>query len=139
MNKLSFTMRTQRLTIIGAHLSSAAIRMASVEDVLKQAQVANPSYLDWRAYFHGEKRFADSEPRARTCSDWFHVMLRDNATHVEPPQAPTGRKAKRCRIRQTCIENTTFADAYSKLREISKALHRFLTVRHDLVLPNLRM
>ena len=128
------TESTRQLTIIGAHLSSAAIRLASIEDVLKNAKVANRSYLECRAYFDGQGDLSDSEAWARM-PKWFHVMLRDNAAHEEPPVAPEGKKARRRRARQTYIENTTFADAYTMVHAIATELFEVLRARHEVVPP----
>lgn len=127
--------RTRGLAIIGAHISSAAIRLASVEEILTSANEPNLPYVECRAYFRGEASPQDDDPRASTCSEWFHVMLRDNAAHEEPPSAPTGRRAKRWRIRQNCLENTTFAQAYLRVCEIANSLRTLLTQEHGLSLP----
>jgi hypothetical protein len=121
--------RARRLTIIGAHLSSAAIRLASIEDVFEDAGIPNPSYVDCRAYFRGDPRLADTDPRAVTCSDWLHIMLRDNAAHEEPDPARTGRKGIRWKTRQSNLEHTTFADAFDKIRAIATDL-RTLSLKH---------
>jgi hypothetical protein len=85
------TENTRRLTPIVAHLSSAAIRLASIEEVLKDANVQNDSYRQCRDYFNGRDGDAD-DPRGSTPSEWLHVMLRDNAAHEEPPPILTVRE-----------------------------------------------
>jgi hypothetical protein len=40
-------------------------------------------------------------------------------------------------MRQTCVENTTFAEAYSKIREIATDLRAFLEGKHGIGLLTL--
>ncbi len=134
----AITDNSVRLAIIGAHISSAAIRLASVEEVLRNAGAANQYYVECRTYFSGRGKSQIGDPRASTCSEWFHVMLRDNAAHEEPPLAPANPISQRRRARQTNLENTTFARAYSKVREIAESLRTLLEAKYRVVLPTPR-
>ncbi len=125
------TERTRHLIAIGAHLSSAAIRLASIEDVLDDANVPNGSYRRCREYFSGGGPAAD-DPRGSTPSEWLHVMLRDNAAHEEPPAAPTSTKERRRRARQDCLEAMTFAVAFVQVRTIANNLRNDLIETHGL-------
>jgi hypothetical protein len=60
----SITSEDRTLAIIGAHVSSAAIRLASIQDVLDDAGVPNRSYRECRAYFSGKSTLDDVDPRA---------------------------------------------------------------------------
>jgi len=86
------TARTRELTIISGNLSSAAIRLASIDDVLKIAGVSRKSYNECRSYFKGGGTLSDSDGQQRFDA-WFHVMLRDGAAHEEPPIAPKAKDA----------------------------------------------
>jgi hypothetical protein len=123
------TANTCRLTPIGAHLSSAAIRLASIEEVLKDANVQNDSYRQCRDYFNGHGEDAD-DPRGSTPSEWLHVMLRDNAAHEEPPVAPTSKVGRRRRARQDCLEAMTFSVAFLQIQYIARALRSDLIGKH---------
>jgi hypothetical protein len=72
------TAASVKLAIVGAHISSAAIRLTSIEGVLEDAHNANPSYRRCRDYFNGKTSMPDNDLRGSTCSEWFHVRLRDN-------------------------------------------------------------
>jgi hypothetical protein len=110
----TLTKPERRETIVNAHLTSAAIRLASVDKILSKAGCARLS---------------------SPLSEQFHVMLRDAVGHEEPDMWST----KTCgglntyRERQERIENTTHADAYSTLRSIAHAVETFLKTRHGIV------
>jgi hypothetical protein len=118
----TLTRRTRQLTILGAHLASAASRLASVEDVLDKACCNRTSYRECRQHFSSSKKALRSDSRGSTCSEWFHIMLRDGVGHHETPEAPSEEHERRYRARQTCLESTTFREAYSKLVEIAGGL-----------------
>jgi hypothetical protein len=115
---------TRRLAMVGAHLSSAAIRLASIEDVLGKAGVPRRSYTECRDYFSGRSQLPATDNRAQNCSEWIHVMLRDNAAHEEPDESPTRLKEVRWRERQDCLVSLTFAATYAKVKEITLELVR---------------
>lgn len=118
------------LAITGAHLSSAAIRLASIEDVLDDAGVGDPSFVSCRAYFSGATSIANNDPRASTCSEWLHVLMRDNAGHAEPPTHSSRlRDIRRCE-RQSFLLGLTLANAYAKLREIATSIRDRLARVH---------
>jgi hypothetical protein len=124
----------RRHTIIGAHLASAATRLVSVEDVLKEAGCPRPLFSACRDYFN--KGRGTTDPRGHTCSEWFHIMFRVAVGHGEPDQASTSEKKKtRYRGRQDCLEHTPFVVAYAKLREIEVDLAAFLQTHHGIVAP----
>jgi hypothetical protein len=130
---------TQDLIKLGAHLASAAIRLASIDAVLKQAGVGRPVYLACLAYFNDKsfkkERLQDADPRANTVSDWYHVMLRDNATHQEPPRSASEPVKRRWGIRQKFVPETTPAQAHAQLTHIAGELLQQLKDTHGLVLP----
>jgi hypothetical protein len=105
----------------GAHLASAAIRLACIDDVLKDTPAGRPLYRECRAFFQKKGAPLADDPRGSTCSEWFHVMLRDSIGHREPQQA-SGRQARRYEARQRCIESTSFGAAYARLRQTEQEL-----------------
>ena len=96
---------TRSDTIVNAYLASAAIRLASVDDVLCAAGLPRTAYQECRKYF-ARSANATRDARGSTCSEWFHIMLRDAIGHAEPDQSPTVEQKKRYRDRQNCIEKT---------------------------------
>jgi hypothetical protein len=133
------TEKTRQLTIVSADLSSAAIRLASIDDVLRTAGVSRGTYNACRAYFKGGGKLSDAAGKLRF-DEWFHVMLRDGAAHEEPPLTPkaTDTKSMRRRTRQTYIEKTTFAEAYARIQKIANDLFTELRTRHNIVPPIFR-
>jgi hypothetical protein len=133
----------QELVSLGAHFASAAIRLTSIDAVLKQAGVGRPVYLECLAYFTDKcfkkRRFQDSDSRAITVSEWFHVMLRDNSTHEEPPLSATEPAEERRRgIRQQFLPEATFADAHARLTRTAAELRSWIEQAHGMVLPTYR-
>lgn len=126
--------QTRRDTMLGAHLASAAIRLASIDAVLCEAKAGRRIYRDCRAFFRGDQKFADSDCASRL-SEWLHVMLRDNATHEEPQPMATDPKRKRWGIRQRLLVRTTFAQAYTYLTRIADDLRTHMKLTHNLALP----
>jgi hypothetical protein len=124
--------RTRALAILGAHISSAAIRLASVENVLERAGESMPHYRACRDYFNGD---GPDNLNGRTCSRWFHVMLRNNAAHEEPSRTHLGVREQRRRERQDCIEMTTFSEAHSKIRAIANELQSLVTTTYGIAPP----
>lgn len=118
------------LAILGAHLSSAAIRLASIEDVLADAGEGDPSFLSCRSYFNGSTSMNNNDHRASSCSEWLHVMLRDNAGHAEPPTASQRlRDMRRCE-RQRFILTLSLSEANSRLCEIYASVRDRLVQHH---------
>ncbi len=114
----------------GAHLASAAIRLACIDDVLEQANTGRALYGECRAYFGSQKRFQPAaDRRGCTCSVSFHIMLRDSVGHREPPPGEVRYEA-----RQRCIEATPFSDAHARLRQTEQELAGVLSA-NGVVLP----
>jgi hypothetical protein len=133
MDPTRITPEDRALAIIGAHLSSAAIRLASIEDVLDDAGVGDASYRECRGYFSGAARLANNDPRASTCSDWLHVMMRDNAGHAEPPTTSSNlRDVRRCE-RQDFLFGLSLSDAYARLCLIASAIRTRLAKNQGIV------
>jgi len=126
---------TRRDIMLGAHLASAAIRLASIDAVLSAANAGRLEYRDCRAFFRGSPQFVDSDSRASRPSEWFHVMLRDNATHEEPGPPSLNPKRRRWEIRQRLVERITFARAHAQLSLIADDLRTHLRKIHNLPLP----
>jgi len=99
----------------GADLASAAIRLASIEDVLRAAGQDRALYRACRMYFARSSTAAD-DVRGRTCSDWFHIMLRDSIAHNEPIGQAKAVQDQRYEARQRCIAGLTFGQAHDRLR-----------------------
>lgn len=108
------------LTMKAAHLASAAIRLTSIDEVLARANERRALYRECREYFGKDLPIID--PRGSSCSEWFHVMLRDAVAHNEP----LGERAPRYKARQRCIETTTFGDAHSRLERAANELAELL-------------
>lgn len=129
--------RARELTIVGAHLSSAAVRLVSIEEVLRGAKVSTLRLNACRDYFGDKGPLQDSEARVRF-PDWFYIMLRDNTAHEEPTQELTQELpevVRRRQIRQEYLESTKFPDAHSNLQGNVDALSTFLRETHRMVLP----
>jgi len=106
----SITEEVQKLAMLSAHLSSAAIRLASMEEVLKWAGFSRTTYDECRSYFGWHPSIRTADERGQSCSEWLHIMLRDNAAHEEPPITHPDLEQQRRRSRQDCIERLTFAE-----------------------------
>lgn len=119
----------------GAHLASAAIRLACMDDVLSTTPAGRDLYRECRAYFRKRNAPIADDVRGRTPSEWFHVMLRDSIAHEEPHQpAATSTQARRYDARQRCIEAATFGAAYARLRQTEQELAGALAA-NGVVLP----
>jgi hypothetical protein len=118
----------------GADLASAAIRLASIEDVLRAVGQDRALYRDCRLYFAKCSKAAD-DARGRTCSDWFHIMLRDSIAHNEPTGQPKTVQDQRYEARQQCIAELTFGEAHDRLRRTEADLMGVLTA-NGVTLPS---
>ena len=120
------------LTIVSAHMSSAAIRLNTIEEVLKEAGHIRPVYRDARKYYGGSPAMATGDPRGTTCSQWLHVMLRDNAGHEEPvaPVVAGDFRRERWRERQDLLLTLRFNQVYEKLNEIATEMKEWLRRKH---------
>lgn len=131
------TVQMWNQTFVGAHLSSAAVRLAAVEDVLLKAGVQRAKYKECRWYFSAKNHDAVMGLSHSKCSEWLHVMLRDNAAHEEPDRNPNEYYEKRWRERQDFIEALPFADAYRMVTHIADELAAHLIAQHSFSLPEL--
>jgi hypothetical protein len=111
---------TRRHTVVGADLASAAIRLASIDDVLWASGTARPACVECQQYFR--KKNPSPSTDLHHHPEWFHIMLRDAIAHNEPAQAPTRHPDDRYRDCQDYIQETTFGEAYSRLRKIENEL-----------------
>jgi hypothetical protein len=117
---------SKQLALLGAHLSSTAIRLATVEKVLNRAGMATDAYKACKAYFYCRD---GREPRKVTFPDYrkcLHVLLRDSIGHQEPDETDDREKAKRWRERQRRLKTLTFIDAYRTLKRIDGSLREYL-------------
>ncbi|SRR6266436_10332604 len=115
--------RSRRLTLLGAHLSSAAIRLATVEKVLSRAGSPTDAYRECGAFYRGK---AASYPPTTEC---LHVLLRDSIGHEEPSAGSQWHK------RQDDIQVLSFADAHRALTTIEQTLRLYLKTEHGITLP----
>jgi hypothetical protein len=120
-------------TMLAAHLASTAIRLASIDHVLKTAKEARALYLACREYFRAKSCLAD-DARGHTCSQWFHVMLRDAVAHNEPRRGAPDKQNQRYQARQRCVEATTYDEAHDRLKQIAGELLEVLAAQ-GIVLP----
>jgi hypothetical protein len=114
-----------------AHLASAAIRLASIDEVFDKANAGRGLYRECRGYF-GRRTPIAEDPRGSSCSEWFHVMLRDAIAHIESPE----EGAAHDEARQRCIETTTFGEAHARLEQTADELAEVLAEK-GIVLPGL--
>ena len=121
--------KTRRLALLGAHLSSAAVRLATVEKILYKAKVPTDAYKVVEAYFYD---LSGSEFPAP--SECLHILLRDSIAHQEPPEGSGCTKPQRWEERQRSIERLSFPDAYKFLEGIDRRLREHLTEKHKLEL-----
>jgi len=126
------------LTTISAHLASAATRLATVDEMLKEL-VARPAYSECRRYFSRAKEGRPPRIDLRERPEWFHIMLRDVVGHPEPDPFRSlddidlhGRRAERKRL----ISQTTLGRARSQLRETAAELKRLLKADFDVEVPS---
>jgi len=131
----SVTDDVRKLAMLSAHLSSAAIRLASIDEVLKWAGFSRTTYHECRNYFGKRPSTTTVDLRGESCSEWLHVMLRDNAAHEEPPLMHPDLEQQRRRGRQNCIEGLTFAEVYAKLQQIATEIRDHLRAQHSLIVP----
>jgi hypothetical protein len=121
--------KTRRLALLGAHLSSAAIRLATVEKVLYKAKAPTGAYKACEAYYYDLSGSQFPAP-----SDCLHIFLRDSIGHAEPPEISTSTHEPRWEERQKYIEALPFPDAYTFLEGIDRRLREHLTRRHKIKL-----
>jgi hypothetical protein len=116
-----------RHTVRTAHLASAAVRLAALDELLEETQTGTRNaFSSCRAYF--KVHSGTPGPLAAYGARWFHVLLRDAIGHPEPgaEQPDDPQQLARYRERQRHIETTTWDDAVAWLsattRELSATL-----------------
>ncbi len=125
--------------LLGAHLASAAVRLATIDEVLEETTTGTRHcYSDCRAYFRRSSR-RGTDTRGSTCSVWFHIMLRDAIGHGEPSgdAGEDPEQKTRYEDRQRCIERTTFGEAHARLQQTANELEAVLAA-HGIILPVVR-
>lgn len=138
MPPASLSARARDLCLLSAHLSSAAIRLASIDEVLKWANEGRATYKECREYFSIGARSTGVDSRGESCSEWLHVMLRDNAAHEEPVAGDSSTIARaRWNARQRLVERLTFSEVYAQLKVISAQLRAHLGSTFAMSLPTL--
>jgi hypothetical protein len=116
-------------TLRTAHLASAAVRLAAVDELLEETQTGTRNaHSSCRAYF---KRDSDSTDDLTTQGGrWFHVLLRDVIGHIEPwvtKDRDDPMQQQRYRDRLRYIGETTLGDAHARLSTTASALAESLT------------
>ena len=123
-------------TLFSAHLASAAVRLASIEAVLKKAGVGRTTYTECLLYFsRNPPPLPARDRRGQECSEWFHVMLRDAVAHEEPQPSAPGKARSRYETRQAVTQETTLGAAHAQLRQTADDLAVLLGA-HRIVIPS---
>ena len=122
----------QQLTFLAADLSSAGIRLATIDEILYRADSDRPGYKTCVRYFSWKDLPEGSA--LPNDAEWLHVMLRDSIGHDEPPQGRTTSLATRRGERQDLIEGLSFARAYETLKSIAVKLRSHLEEEHHIEL-----
>jgi len=103
-------------TMTGAHLASSAVRLASADELLEKTRTGSRHvYTECRAYFRKWSK-SPQNIRGSTCSEWFHIMLRDAIGHREGDTTEDIEQTNRYDQRQRCIEQTSFLAAHARLQ-----------------------
>jgi len=124
----------RHLVLLGAHLSTTAIRLATVEKVLNKAGIPTPAYKACKAYFYYRGKKAPRDSRFPICASSLHILLRDSIGHEEPPETDSDERVKRWAERERQIRRLTFADAYNTLAQIDHTLRACLQAEHGIEL-----
>ena len=139
-------------TLLSANLTSAAMRLASVDHVLRKAgDGSRRVHKDCSNYFSGDK---DDIPDLRERPEWFHIMLRDVIGHAEPDDSENDqaasqedpsnetkralkerRKNERYEARAKYFAGTTLGWAHSRLRLTAAQLMYFLKTHYGISEP----
>lgn len=116
-------------TMLGANLASSAVRLASADELLEKTQTGSRHvYTECRAYFRKGSKARLSDTRGSTCSEWFHIMLRDAIGHRERDTTSDATQKTRYDDRQICIERTSFRYAHTRLQQTAEELVSILKV-----------
>jgi len=116
-----------RHTIRTAHLSSAAVRLTALDELLEETQTGPRNAVSsCRAYFKANS--STPGPLARHAAFWFHVLLRDAIGHPEPGATPPAdpQQLARYQERNHGIAATTWADAIARLTTTTDTLTAIL-------------
>lgn len=124
--------KTAHRVRLSSDMTSAAIRLGTVEEVLAGSGHPRPGYLECDRYFGRKKRPPGSSFPGPA---WLHLMLRNNASHEEPPADPKTDLARRREERQAFVVGLTFVETYATLEKIAAELREHLRQKHGLVCP----
>jgi hypothetical protein len=130
---------SRKLTVLGADLASAAIRLASTDEILERAACGRGVYSPCRKYFGPTN--IPQRVDLHQHPEWFHILFRDAVGHAEPPdQSPQAKPTLlehewRYLDRQNLIEATVFAEAYDRLHKIADELKTHVK-KHRIGVPS---
>jgi hypothetical protein len=114
-------------TLTAAHLSSSAVRLAAADQVLEKTETGSRHvHAECRAYFRTWSK-SPHDIRGSTCSESFHIMLRDCIGHREGDATADTEQKNRYEQRQRCIEQTSFLPAHARLQQTADELVTVLT------------
>ena len=124
-------------TVRTAHLSSAAVRLTALDELLEETHTGTRNAVSsCRAYFKAKS--GTPAPLALHAASWFHVLLRDAIGHPEPgatePHDP--QQLARYEERQRDTAATTWADAMTRLTTTAHKLAAILT-RAGVAVPSI--
>ncbi len=79
----------KRIVVVSAHLSSAAVRFATVEEILATCELARSKHEEYKSLCTNSRKktvqvkdiFDQFKENRRY---WLHFLLRDNIGHLEP-------------------------------------------------------
>jgi hypothetical protein len=109
-----------RLFHLGVHLGSAAVRLVSVEYVLREANLGTPEDKACSAYFGNGKSPAIN--LATVQDKWLHFLLRHSAAHEETTKKRGAVIEKRIQDRNDLLGRLSFSYAYATLLGIRNDL-----------------
>ena len=125
-------------TMHGAHLASAAVRLACADELLENTHTEpRHVYKECRAYFRRRSKALLPDTKGNTCSEWFHIMFRDSIGHRERDATSDAIQKSRYADRQDCIERTSFRSAHKRLQQTADELVRVLKAE-GITLPSVR-
>ena len=97
-----------------AHLSSAAVRLVTIEERLSGLCHTPTSRQDLDAKAKGNDRSSLGKLFAKNRSKWLHIFLRDNVAHIERANKP------KYQARQDSIESMTPREIFEEMTKITK-------------------
>ena len=110
-------------TKLGAHLASAAVRLACADELLEKTHTGpRHVYKESHTYFRKSSKVLLPDTKGKTCSEWFHIMLRDSIGHRERDATRDPIQKTRYAERQDCIERTSFREAHQRLQQTADEL-----------------